>query len=536
MKAESGGVSFVAFGELKMNKFHDDENDFVPGSDAHIKRLLIDLDDPYHNKDRIAVDTAKLVEFHKHEVVKQMVAYRCPPEKDKKSLSVQYATISKKKTQALLASKNAKRDPLVLTSAQHIANIEHELLEMEAEMQEREERLKNKQQQLLQPLNDVEEGEFDDYLRDAACANETNEIDQYLLDEDISEASSPYSRSARSLAKYSPKSREKLQRGGGSTMARRSMNRPQSSSAQLGSRCAADTEMMRTYHELHGERAGWRAELMAPSPVRNSSMKFLRQRTERASATAAELYKSVLDEAKLMQQKFLTCVKEANVFSSELGKGNVYRVLERDAMEDQEWSALLSRSKSRSMSRADINIAAATASCAQDGKENGIMEFIPKGTAQRIAKMLVEVTNTNHDGIRYLGTDHFFREHGRLQSEVHKKKSVVCMQLVSPVVDTLPLHASSTFSGDASSFSVAPLKSSLGVSGKPHVTPAGTFAQHMESEKQKVVAQKKTLLERRKDTEKQLQMVLSAIVTRGREIRDQIEFIKSSGWNWCSEL
>jgi hypothetical protein len=232
-----------------------------------------------------------------------------------------------------------------------------------------------------------------------------------------------------------------------------------------------------------------------------------------------------------MQQKFLTCVKEANIFSAELGKGNVYRILERDAMEDQEWSALLSRSKTRSSS-------GATHADAQDGKAaNGmISEFIPKGTAQRIAKMLVEVTNSNHGGVRYLGTDHFFREHGRLQSEVHKKKSVVCMKLDAPPVEMHTLHASSTFSGEAPSLSVSPVKSSVGISGKPHVTPAGTFAQHMESEKQKVATQKKTLLERRKDVEKQLQMVLSAIVTRGREIRDQIDFIKSSGWNWCSEL
>ena len=94
-----------------------------------------------------------------------------------------------------------------------------------------------------------------------------------------------------------------------------------------------------------------------------------------------------------MQQKFTRCVEEANYFSHMLGKGDSYKITVRDSTEEAQWSSLL-------------------AFKGQPPKSSQI----PKGSGQRIAKAQVEVHN-QHKDTRYMGTDHFFREHGRLQHE-----------------------------------------------------------------------------------------------------------------------
>ena len=629
---------------------------YVPGSDAHIKNLIADFDDPYYHKDKVDVDTLNVMKFHKEELVRRAVEYRCPPEKDKKALTTQYATISQKKMQKILQEKNDKAnpDPHSRTAAQHSADLELELEQMEAEMQEREDRLKLKQQQQNEQEGDEEgrsghlpisrrssrdmgmldtrqqmqrqrqadgEEEDDDYLHEPAF-----ELDEYFLLHDEDDHKN-YNGTA--TARKGVK-RGNMQHGTG--IIRRSMNRPFSASVtsnhqthQRGSKSRSGLEQQQqsTYQDRHGSRAGWRAELMLPSPVNNLSAKFMRQRNRKAAYSSQELYKNVLDEAKLMQQKFLLCVQEANMFSIELSKGNIYRIVERDAMEDQEWNTLLGKMNrsaqkntfTNTSSNAAITLAGldeserTAASISAATATASIKEIIPRGTAQRIAKMLVEVTNPSYS-VRYLGTDHFFREHGRLQNEAQKKKSVQCLKPTleipdfqtttfgsgsgsgspnpklnprkprrggtsSPSPDKNNNHnsrgrnrtnssSSSMISGSAMSNSLTnsnnkntsrvlfgagtevtdandksrPTASSTYTNANENdVVPSGTLADQIKQQQLDINKKGKGFYtEKRKDIEKQLQMILSDIVTKGREIQEQIDFIKKSGWNWLSGL
>ena len=57
---------------------------------------FLEMDDPYYDKDALEVDTQKLFDLHKQEVVKQNVEFRVPPPVDKKSLHHRYETLSMK--------------------------------------------------------------------------------------------------------------------------------------------------------------------------------------------------------------------------------------------------------------------------------------------------------------------------------------------------------------------------------------------------------------------------------------------------------
>ena len=362
---------------------------FAQGTDAHIKGLLIDLDDPYYGREKVDFDTEKLVEFHKQELVQQAVAFRCPPEKDKNALAIRYATISKKKMSEVLdlqkSSRSGKKPKK--TSSDHQADIEKELKEMEIEMaieaRDQEERQKRELSARDGFADTATHGAEDEYLhKEKPMTAEGMEFDDYLLldhlddDYDSDAVESPYRRKS-------------------GTASRRSMNRPPS---HKRTSTGKDDGNVKTYHDKHGS-AGWRAELMAPTPVRNPSAKYLLEQNKRKKDSARDLYLHALDEAMHMQERYLTCVSEANVFSQALNKGNVYRVMERDPLEDQHWKNILDPQKAK------------------------LAKSIPKGTGQRIAKMLVEVSNPDRD-IRYLSTGHFFREHGRLQHELQKKCAV----------------------------------------------------------------------------------------------------------------
>lgn len=138
----------------------------------------------------------------------------------------------------------------------------------------------------------------------------------------------------------------------------------------------------------------------APASRGNPSAKFMRNRRIKREAESTALYTQVFQEAALMQRKFVACVREANVFAQSLGRRIVYRVIERDPLEDAAWETILQGNNPRLSGAA-----------------------IPPGTGKRIEKTLVEVTEEGRD-VRYLGTTHFFREHSRLQIEVNRLLSV----------------------------------------------------------------------------------------------------------------
>ena len=127
-----------------------------------------------------------------------------------------------------------------------------------------------------------------------------------------------------------------------------------------------------------------------------SSIKFMKNRREKVESESLQLYRQVFEEAATMQRKFITCVREANVFAQILGRRVIFRIIERGPAEDAAWGRILQRDNPR--------LGGAT---------------IPSGTGTRIEKMLVEVAEEGRD-VRYLGTNHFFREHSRLQVAVNK--------------------------------------------------------------------------------------------------------------------
>jgi len=423
-------------------------------------------------------------------------------------------------------------------------------IEMAIEARDKEERQKSQ----LSPRDGyaATAGDEDDYLHEEPMTSEGVEFDDYLLldhledDEDSEAMESPYSRK-------------------NATASRQSMNRPSSSSSHRRTGTGKDDANKRTYHDAHGS-AGWRAELMAPSPVRNPSAKYLHEQSKRKKESAKVLYLHALDEAVLMQQRFLTCVNEANIFSAALNKGTVYRVMERDPTEDQHWKTIL-----------DPKV-----------QPVGGVVRIPKGTGQRIAKMLVEVSNPDRD-VRYLSTGHFFREHGRLQDELQRKCAVdgtpadmliesvrsefetgstespvfssprsrrpkSASYLLSASKDSISFQQRSGISKMPSSTSIGstPADSTANVQAMrrslpnaktlPTVTesaalktssPPNTYSSPEKADKSQQQGKKSvSYQEYRREIETQLKKILSAIVTRAHEIQAQTEFIKASGWNW----
>jgi len=539
---------------------------FALGTDAHITGLLLDIDDPYFGNDKVDVDTQNLVEFHKQELVRQAVAFRCPPEKDKKALATRYATLSKKKMDELLNQSALKGKPKK-HKLDHRADLEREIQEMEIEMAIESRDQLARRNQTMRDGCAASNGaaEEDEYVpAEKPMTSDGVEFSDYLLldhledeQEQDSQMESPYSRK-------------------NATVSRQSMNRPLSHR-----HTGTGTDINRqTYQDAHG-KLGWRAELMAPSPVRNPSAKFLHEQTKRKKEDAKHLYLHALDEAVLMQQRYLTCVTEANIFSAALNKGNVYRVMERDLTEDQQWKRIL------------------------DPKIKAVGEHgsIPKGTGQRIAKMLVEVCNPDRD-LRYLSTGHFFREHGRLQHELQRKCAVEGLsadffassvrsefgsESTESPTDTpaassspkarRPKSASHAFSASKDSVSIPQrsvhnsMPSSSGIDGDnseasalgipslrrpgnksaarqtlptvnesndrrptsasgPRSPPNRPSSPGQADRNQQQVKKPVSYQEYRREIEDQLKKILSAIVTRAHEIQSQTEFIKASGWNW----
>ena len=540
--------------------YEDAERAFRMGTEDHINALVADMNDPYYLRDPVEVDTIRMKKFHKAELVRQAVEHRVPTPVEKKALKTKYATLSRKKMKAILEEAHTlqahQRNPST-RPPDHEADLERELAEMEAEINERNERLARRAQEEDSPSKDVqmyrnmgiasETGVDDDYMREPQPSSSQRqpqnqegakamEFDEFFAmygsDED-SEGESPYSRRAgKSTAMSLSKAKGRTRRG------------RTGAAAGAGMRPGSKDGVM-TYQERHGT-AGL-ADKMAASPVRNTSVKYLKARTKYKAERENELYQTVLDEATIMQQKFMQCIDEANLFSKKLGKGNFYKVLDRDPVEDAAWGAILGASMGGGLT-SEARRKAKTA--------------IPKGSGQRIAKMLVEVSHPHKD-IRYLGSDHFFREHGRLQHEIQRSFAVV--HTVQKIDEESKYDTSGAIGApsDSSAQNQSPRKStnkrsprkSNRSSGSPSspgdnqavktISPAeaaaaAAFAAQAAAEvarkkkEAKASGEKKEYLQMRKEIQDQLQAILLIIVGKNRNIQSQIDFIRSSGWNWLS--
>ena len=427
---------------------------------------LLNYDFMEEKKDEDLVDTAtkNIISFHMNEKVQQNLEFRVPPEQDKKSLKYKYKTLSMKRMNELLDSakdfeeekkqeegtgkkKLSQRE----IERQHKQQLEIEIKTMEQDlmmgknkvMEEPESKGNAKTPQhesrkLSIETIDLNDNGFGEFLHKEGLDHTAYEFDDYFnLFETVD----------NNRSSYQTQSKGRSTRTG---VQRTSMNRPQrpstagalsSSSSHRGIMSSTSPvdmghsrsvqrdnqgihnhnnhntdDLSRSYQERHGFTTA--ASVMAPSPVHNTSVDHLRNRRIQRNVESQKLYKTVLQEARRMQARFLACVEEANQFADQLGTGNSYRVIARDPHEDQQWGAILSNNEFDAVTNlTDHSLEAG--SIADQGQPINI----PKGTGQRIGNLMVEVTHPSRAD-RCLGTDHFFREHGRLQHAIQKKTAV----------------------------------------------------------------------------------------------------------------
>ena len=193
------------------------------------------------------------------------------------------------------------------------------------------------------------------------------------------------------------------------------------------------------------QNAGGRGALASPGPGATSflhtngrgpetSKFFMKKRRQRLEAQQDALYKQVFEEARRLQLRFTTLVKEANAFAQALGHvGTRYRIVERAVHEDAAWDRILrdyeGRGKGRGGGWSLLDGPGSPPTAAAASADENIS--IPVGTGKRIEKMLVEVTEEGRD-VRYLGGSHFQSEHKRLQAAVNKQLAI---KPITPVMD-----------------------------------------------------------------------------------------------------
>ena len=203
------------------------------------------------------------------------------------------------------------------------------------------------------------------------------------------------------------------------------------------------------------------------------SKRYIKERRQKQEEENDCLYLQIFQEAKQMQKRCLTCVDEANLFSKMLGKTTNYRIVGRDAREDATWKMLL-----------------------MNNQQLGSSVTIPLGTGRRIEKMVIEVTEFQRE-TRFLPTEHFFREHGRLQHEIKRIKAV------------LPLAPSSKSLSSSSSF-----RQRDGLAASSESVGGGAASRNS-----------------RQEIELKLKEILDGTVQKAKLIQAQIEEIRALGWN-----
>lgn len=255
----------------------------------------------------------------------------------------------------------------------------------------------------------------------------------------------------------------------------------------------------------------------------NLSSHHMKERRVKLKQESDALYQQVFEEAKLMQHKFVTCIHEANMFSKSLGRSATYRLLERSAHEDAAWEKIM-----------------------REGEKERGGASIPRGTGKRIEKMLVEVTEDGRD-IRYLGVNHFQREHSRLQVAVNKLLSVKPLLPISdPEEEERNLYAEKLEAEERERKKHNPgRRESHASQTAEHLNMAQSFAraQHAhklgavgDGEKQsKQAGSTNPSLQSRHEVEAQLQEILLKQTAKLRTLQQQLGQLKKIGWNMTVE-
>ena len=283
--------------------------------------------------------------------------------------------------------------------------------------------------------------------------------------------------------------------------------------------------------------------LEAFSPLRGGggphiSRQHMQERRLKLEAESAALYQQVFEEAKLIQQKFTTCIHEANLFSQALGRTLKYRLVKRGAEEDAAWDNIL-RDQNHARGQAHI----------------------PSGTGKRIEKMLVEVTEEGRD-IRYLGVNHFQREHSRLQLAVNKQLSVLPLMPISdPDEEDRKMHEARLAAEEHaarvkdrhakrrhSNASLPTPDHAAALSSLPPATAAAKIAAAIAAaaakaqcgagpsapgveDKERALLLKSGLRPPRKEVEAKLREILNKETSKFLQLRAQFEQVARLGWN-----
>ena len=268
------------------------------------------------------------------------------------------------------------------------------------------------------------------------------------------------------------------------------------------------------------------------------SRQHMQERRQKLEAESAALYQQVFEEAKLIQQKFTTCIHEANLFSQALGRTLKYRLVKRGAEEDAAWDRIL-REQEHTRGQAHI----------------------PSGTGKRIEKMLVEVTEEGRD-IRYLGVNHFQREHSRLQLAVNKQLSVLPLMPISdPDEEDRKMHEARLAAEEhaarakdrharrrQSNASLPTADHAATHSSLPPTTAAAKIAAAIAAaaakaeggagpsspggeDKERALLLKSGLRPPRKEVEAKLREILNKETAKFLQLRAQLEQVARLGWN-----
>jgi len=447
--------------------------------------------DEVDERDPLDKSVKELLSYHKHEKVKQNVDFRVPPPVDKRSLSHSYRSISPRKIKDLLRPQSAPQSAHAASSSSSSSS--------SASLSFRE--------RFLEELRQQQQDDDEEIEAETAAAAEIHRF-SFEYDDHEDDADGDSSSNVKQESPY--------------RLTRRKI--PQFDRSKSHPRLSYSNPPWLTANLTQGSQGSDGSTISTNTVVANPSTKFMRLRRKKLQEDEKALYHQVFQEAKIMQVRFVTCVEEANLFQKSLGRETRYRIVERGQREDAQWSMLL-----------------------RDDRRLGKEELIPAGTGVRLAKMLVEVTDPLRD-VRYLGTDHFFREHGRLQNEFRKHQTLLPVrelhrpQTTSSTSAThiaRPSTAGGTTGNRRSSLQTLP-SSATGFTPQNDPTPATNTYDKVSKYAGSIAAGSGGMIPvavaprskfTRKEIEAKLREVLHSIVAKSRLAKQQLEQIEALGWN-----
>lgn len=229
----------------------------------------------------------------------------------------------------------------------------------------------------------------------------------------------------------------------------------------------------------------------------NVSTKFLRKQSKMKHLQDRALDAIIFQEARLFQQRVTECIKEANLFAEVLGKSTRYKVVARDPKEDAYWDKIVKSNKEKKFPD----------------------ELLPSGTARRLNKMSVQITDEDNNTKRLINIDKFFIEHSDLHMEMKVHGSLI------PSDEINQISISNNLSSKRSKNQASMGKSQSVVSESlPDHGGTGKITFHDTNKKE-------THTRTRKDTLNDLKEVTDMIVVNVKKLEKQLGEFKSRGWN-----